>query len=71
MITIKPGEDLLNLDMLVLPPQKINLTEAPDLTSPDTTAQLDLPSIQAGEIVPLEDHRFSSKNARRGLWERI
>lgn len=69
VITIKPGEDRLNLDLTVQHPQKVILTEAPDLTSPNTKTQLDLPNIQAGEIVSLEDRRFSYKNAEKGLWQ--
>ena len=45
--------------------------KSPDLTSPNTKAQLDLPNIQAGEIVTLEDRRFSAKNGLQGLWEPI
>ena len=71
IITVEPGKDLLHLDLTLQHPSKITLSEAPDLTSPDTKAGLDLPKVRAGEIVILEDRRFSPKNGQRGLWEPI
>ncbi len=61
LLTVKPGEDLLNLDLKLQPPQDVTLIESPDLTSSDTKAGLDLPKVQAGEIVTLKDRRFSKK----------
>ncbi len=71
VITVTPGEDVFNLNLTVQHPHKGPLLEGPDLTSPDTKAQLDLPNIQTGEVVSLEDRRFSAKNAQRGLWQPI
>ena len=71
VIMVKSGENILNLDLTVQPPPNIILTEAPDLTSPHTKSHLDLPKVQAGEIVTLADRRFSKKNGRQGLWQPI
>ncbi len=71
IINVKSGEDLFNLDLTLKHPDEVTLAEAPDLTSPTTRAELDLPNIRAGEIVTLEDPRFSPKNGQQGLWEPI
>jgi len=71
ILTVKPGEDLLHLDLTLKAPDEVTLAEAPDLTSPATKAQLDFSKIQAGEIVTIEDPRFSQKNGKRGLWEPV
>jgi len=71
IIIVKPGVDIFNLDLTLKHPDAVTLAEAPDLPSPGTRAQLNLPNIRAGEIVTLEDQRFSSQNGQRGLWEPI
>jgi len=71
IITVKAGKDLLNLDVTLKHPDSVSLDEAPNLSSPATKAELDLPKIQAGEIVSLDDPRFSLENGRLGLWEPI
>ena len=71
ILTVKPGEELLHLDLTLQSPDEMTLAETPNLTSPATKAQLDFSKIQAGEIVTIEDSRFSKKNGRRGLWEPI
>lgn len=71
VIPVKPGENFFNLNIAVQPPQNVTLLENPDLTSPDTKAGLDLPQVRAGEIVSLEDPRFSKENGHLGLWEPI
>lgn len=71
IIAVKPGENISHLDLTLQHPLHLTLTEAPNLTSPATKAQLDLPKIRAGEITTLEDERFSTKNGQRGLWEPI
>ncbi len=71
VISVKQDEDRLDLDLTLRNPGGTTLTEAPDLTSPATTAQLDLPKVQAGEIVTLKDKRFSKKNGQLGLWRPI
>ena len=69
ILTVKPGEDLLHLDLTLKHPEEVTLAEAPDLTSPAIKAQLDFSKIQAGEIVTIDDPRFSQKNGKQGLWE--
>ncbi len=71
ILTVKPGEELLHLDLTLKPPDEVTLAEAPNLTSPATKAQLDFSKIQAGEIVSIEDPRFSQENGKQGLWEPI
>jgi len=71
ILTVKPGEDLLDLDLTLKHPEEVTLAEAPDLTSPATKVALDLSEIRAGEIVTLQDPRFSLKNGQLGLWEPI
>ncbi len=71
VISIKQDEDRFDLNLTLKHPDAVTLTEAPDLTSPATTAQLDLPRVQAGEIVTLKDKRFSKKNGQLGLWRPI
>jgi len=70
-ITVKPGEDIYNLDLTLKHPDTVTLVEAPDLTSPATKVALDLSEIRAGEIVTLQDSRFSLENGQLGLWEPI
>ena len=48
VISVKQDEDRLDLNLTLKNPGNVTLTEAPDLTSPTTTAQLDLPKVQAG-----------------------
>lgn len=71
IITVKPGEDLLHLDLTLKHPDRVTFAEAPDLTSPAIKAQLDFSKIQAGEIVTIEDPRFSQKNGKQGLWQPV
>ncbi len=71
LFTVKPGRDLLHLDLTLKPPTDVTLAEAPDLTSPATTSKLDLPNTRAGEIVTFDDPRFSLNNGQLGLWEPI
>lgn len=71
IITIEPGKDILHLDLTLQHPDDVTLTEAPNLTSPATNMTLRFPKTRAGEIVTLEDPRFSRENGRVGLWEPI
>lgn len=71
VISVNQNEDHLDLNLTLRNPGNTTLTESPDLTSPATTAQLDLPRVQAGEIVTLKDKRFSKKNGQLGLWRPI
>ena len=71
IIILEPGKDLLHLNLTLQHPDDVTLTEAPNLTSPATNMTLDLPNTRAGEIVTLEDPRFSRKNGQLGLWEPI
>jgi len=71
IITAKPGKDFLHLDLTLQHPDDVTLTEAPNLTSPGATMTLDLRNTRAGEIVTLDDPRFSRDNGRLGLWEPI
>jgi len=69
IITIESDQDQLNLNITLQPPGGIVLTEYPNLSSPMTQARLQLPHIRFGEIVHLEDDRFSEDKGRLGLWE--
>ncbi|MDH5426782.1 MAG: alpha/beta hydrolase [Nitrospirota bacterium] len=71
IITVKPGEDIVHLDLTLKHPEEVTLAEAPDLASPAIKAQLDFSKIQAGEIVAIGDLRFSQKNGKQGLWEPV
>jgi len=71
ILTVKSGEEFLHLDLTLKSPDEATLAEAPNLNSPATKAQLDFSKIQAGEIVSIEDPRFSQKNGKQGLWEPI
>ncbi len=71
IITVEPGKDHLHLDLTLQHPDDVTLTEAPNLTSPATKMTLDLPNTRAGEIVNLDDPRFSRENGRLGLWKPI
>ncbi len=71
VLTLKPGKDIVSLDLRLKHPDDVTISEWPNLTSPATRATLDLPKISAGEIVTLEDQRFSPKNAQHGLWRPI
>ena len=71
IVTVKPGQDLLHLDLTLKHPEEVTLAEAPDLTSPSIKAQLNFSKIQAGEIVEIRDPRFSHKNGKLGLWEPV
>ncbi len=71
VINVKSGEDLSSLDLTLKNSDDVSLTESPDLTSLATKAELDLPKISLGEIVTLEDPRFSPENGHLGLWEPI
>jgi len=69
IITIEAAQDQLNLNITLQSPGSIVLTEYPNLSSPTTQARLQLPKIRFGEIVKLEDDRFSKEKGRLGLWE--
>ncbi len=71
VINVKSGEDLSSLDLTLKHPDDVSLTESPDLTTLATKSELDLVKRSAGEIVTLEDPRFSPKNGHLGLWEPI
>lgn len=71
VINVKSGEDLSSLNLTLKHPDDVSLTESPDLTTLATKADLELPKISIGEIVTLEDPRFSPENGTLGLWEPI
>jgi len=71
IISVISGEDISNLDLTLKNPDEVTLDEAPDLASQATKAELDFPKVQAGEIVTLNDQRFSPDNGQLGLWEPI
>ncbi|GJL62724.1 MAG: hypothetical protein NPIRA04_13780 [Nitrospirales bacterium] len=71
VITVEAGKDLINLDINLQPPWLLTLNESPDLSSPATVMNLTLPKIQFGEVVRLEDTRFSQETGQIGLWEPI
>ncbi len=70
-ITVDPGQDQLTLDLTLQPPGVSLLPGSPNLSSPATQARLRLPKIRIGEIVELEDGRFTDEKGRLGLWEPI
>ncbi len=70
-ITVLAGNDLLDLNVTLHPPDLMTLQETPNLSSPATAAELDLPNLQTGEVLGFEDARFSPDHGKRGLWEPI
>ena len=71
ILTLEPGKDISHLDLTLQHPDDVVLAEAPNLTSNGTNMALRFPKTRAGEIVTLEDTRFSPENGRIGLWEPI
>jgi pimeloyl-ACP methyl ester carboxylesterase len=69
IIIMKPGQDQLNANLTLEPPGTTILTEFPNLASPASRAKLPLPYLQFGEIITLQDSRFSEDKGRLGLWE--
>ena len=72
-ITIEPGTQVQNVDVTLQPPRTVSLSESPNLSSPATKAsqgQLNA-RVGIGEVVNLDDARFSHDNGRLGLWQPI
>jgi hypothetical protein len=69
VITMEPTQDQLNLNLKLEPPGSTVLKEFPNLASPASRAKLQLPNIRFGEIITLQDSRFSEDKGRLGLWE--
>ncbi len=68
-ISVKANQPQLNLDVTLLPPGHTVLEKFPSLASPATQAKLRLPQIRFGEIVKLDDSRFTKEMGQLGLWE--
>lgn len=68
-ISVKPDQSQLNLDLTLLPPNNTVLEKFPNLASPATQEKLRLPKVRFGEIVNLEDSRFTKEKGQLGLWE--
>lgn len=73
VITVESSKDLHDLNISLQPPRTLTLRESPDLSHPASKANQGLPFFRTaiGEIVKLEDSRFTHKNGRMGLWEPI
>lgn len=69
VIAMEPNQDQLNLNLKLEPPGTSVLEEFPNLASPASHASLQLPKLKFGEIVTLEDSRFTEDKGRLGLWE--
>ncbi len=69
VIAMESSHDRLNLNVTLEPPGTTVLEEFPNLAFPATRARLQLPKLSFGEIVTLEDSRFTKENGRLGLWE--
>ncbi len=69
VISVKPDQSQLDLDVILLPPGHAELEKFPNLASPATQAKLQLPKIRFGEIVKLDDRRFTREMGQLGLWE--
>jgi hypothetical protein len=70
-IVMKPDQDQLNLNLMLKPPGNTVLKEFPNLASPASRARLQLPKLNFGEIVTLDDSRFTEEKGRLGLWEAL
>ncbi len=71
IITAEAGQDQLTLDITLQPPGVSLLEKFPNLSSPANQARLPLPTMRFGEIVQLDDSRFTKGKGRLGLWEPI
>ena len=69
VISVKPDQSQLDLDIILLPPGHAELEKFPNLASHATQAKLQLPKIRFGEIVKLDDRRFTREMGQLGLWE--
>ena len=69
VITMRPGQDQLNLDVTLQPPGVTQLKEFPNLSSHANQSRLRPPHRRLGEVVTLNDSRFAKEKGRIGLWE--
>lgn len=69
VISVKPDQSQMDLDLTLLPPGNTVLEKFPSLASPSTQDRLRLPKVRFGEIVNLEDSRFTKEKGQLGLWE--
>ena len=72
-ITIEPGTTVQNVNVTLQAPRTVSLRESPNLSSPATKASQGRlnPRVSVGEVVSLDDARFSHENGRIGLWQPI
>ena len=69
IIDVEQGKVLAPLNVTSQQPGKITLSVSPDLSSPASRGNLDLAKTRAGEVVSLDDARFTHDNGKLGLWE--
>ena len=71
VITLEPGKNVKGLNVVLQPPQSLSLKESPNLSHPDLKAAQGLPHAKAkiGEVVDLDDGRFTHENGKLGLWQ--
>ena len=73
VISLEPNKDLHGLNITLQSPHNLSLRESPDLSHPAGKAKQGFPftRVGIGEIVNLEDSRFTHENGRMGLWQPI
>ncbi|UCE63812.1 MAG: alpha/beta fold hydrolase, partial [Nitrospirota bacterium] len=71
VITLESSKDLHDLNIPLQAPRTLTLRESPDLSHPASKAKQGFPfaRVGIGEVVNLEDSRFTHENGRMGLWE--
>lgn len=71
LIQAEPGTQLTDVDVRLRPPDKARL-ELPEIYARDTpVATMQLDSIELGEVVGLDDPRFSRAAGTLGLWQPV
>ncbi len=70
-ITIEPGQDQLNVDLVLQPPESNPFKQSQQLVPSILNNAVPLTAMDLGEIVSLNDARFTVEKAHVGLWEPI
>ena len=72
-IIIEPGTTINHVNVTLQAPRTVSLRESPNLSSPATKANQGRLNTRVGigEVVNLDDARFSHENGRLGLWQPI
>ena len=73
VITLEPGSTVDDLNVTLQASDILSLEESPDLSHSAIKAEQGLPKgrVAIGEVVNLEDSRFTYENGRMGLWKPI